>query len=66
LLLAKTRAREVTVGDESNDIRHHLVLAQDGIDDDRNKGGQEGLTSDLYHDHNQSTSLEDSTKKIEC
>lgn len=61
LLLAETRAREIPVGNESDDIRHNLVLVQNHIDNDRNQRGQVGLASDFDHDNDQTTGLEDST-----
>lgn len=64
LLLAETRAREIAVGNESNDIRHDLVLVQDHIDNDWNQRGQVGLASDFDHDNDQTTGLEDSTVGI--
>lgn len=61
LLLAETRAREIAVGNESDDIRHYLVLVQYHINNDWNQRGQVGLASDFDHDNDQTTGLEDST-----
>jgi hypothetical protein len=61
LLFTKSRAREVPVGDEGNNICDDLVFAQDCVDNDRNKRGQERLASDLDDHHDQAACLEDGT-----
>lgn len=58
LFLAQAGAVEVTFDDEGDDIDDELVLVEDGVDNDRDHGGEKVAAENLNHNNDEATSLE--------
>ena len=59
LFLAEAGAWEVAFGDKGDDVEDKLVLVEDGVDDDRDDGGEVGFSDDFDEDDDESAGLED-------
>ena len=61
LFLAETRAWEVAFGDKSHDVDDHLVLCEDGVDNDRHERREVPFSRYFHQYDDEPAGLEDGT-----
>jgi hypothetical protein len=55
---------EVAFADEGDDVGDEVVLVEDGVDDDRDDGGEEAFAEDFDNDDDEAAGLEDGARGV--